>query len=188
MGGDYYTSPIEFLINTLGGLYVAAVMLRFLFQLSRADFYNPISQFIVKITNPLLVPLRRVIPSVGGIDTASLVLLMLLQMAIFAIVLLLRGGIPTPGVLLIAALIELLQLLINIYFWAILIQAILSWVQPGQYNPASSLLFQLTSPLLAPARRLLPPISGLDLSPLIVIMGLKLAEMILLPPLARLMM
>lgn len=188
MGGDYFASPIEFLVTTFGGLYVAAVMLRLLFQLARADFYNPISQFIVKITSPLLVPLRRVIPAIGGFDSASVVLMLLLQMAIFAIVLVLRGGVPTPGVLLIASLIELLQLVINIYFWAIVIQAILSWVQPGQYNPAASLLFQLTAPLLAPARRLLPPMSGLDLSPILVIVGLKLAEMLLLPPLTRLMM
>lgn len=113
MGGDYFASPIEFLVTTFGGLYVAAVMLRLLFQLARADFYNPISQFIVKITSPLLVPLRRVIPAIGGFDSASVVLMLLLQMAIFAIVLLLRGGIPTPGVLLIASLIELLQLVIT---------------------------------------------------------------------------
>lgn len=188
MGNDYYTSPVEFLVTTLGGLYIAAVMLRFLFQLVRADFYNPISQFLVKITSPLLVPLRRVIPGFGGIDVASIVLMLLLQMLVFALVVVLRGATPTPLFLLGLAVVELLQVAVNIFFWAIILQAILSWVQPGQHNPGTMLLHQLTAPLLNPARRLLPPISGLDLSPILVVIGLKLLEMILLPPLQRLLM
>ena len=183
MGSSYFTNPLEFLINTLIGLFITAVMLRFLLAMVRADFYNPLTQILVKLTNPALKPLRRIIPGFGGIDIASLLLMLALQMLALMLVTLLRGVSLHPLGLLLWAIAELLSLLFNIYMFSILIQVILSWINPGSYNPAVSLIYSINEPLLAPARRLIPPLSGLDLSPMVVLLGLQLAKMLLLPPL-----
>ena len=178
----YLTSPVEFLISTLAGLYILVVMLRFLLQWVRADFYNPVSQFIVKVTNPPLKPLRRVIPGIAGLDMASVVLMLLLQFATLALIAWIRGAGFVPGVLFALSISELLNLAINVFIFSVLIQVILSWINPGTYNPVSALLYSLTEPLLRPARRLIPPISGLDLSPIAVLIGLQLLKMLLIPP------
>lgn len=185
MGGSYLSNPLVFLIQTLFGAYIAVVMLRFLLQWLRADFYNPLSQFIVKVTTPALRPLRRIIPGYGGVDFASIVLMWLLQALELSLVLLVSGAGLHAGVLL-WAIPQLIALLINVFLVAIFIQVILSWVNPGAYNPAAALLHSLTEPLLGPARRLIPPIGGLDLSPMLVIIGLYLLQMLLLPPLQML--
>lgn len=181
MDSTYLTNPAVFLVQTLFGLYILVVMLRFLLQVTRADFYNPISQFVVKVTAPPLRVLRRFIPGVGGIDLASLVLAWLLKTLELMLVLLILGA----GTSLLAAFLwaipELVDLLFNVFLFAILIQVILSWVNPGGYNPAASLLYHFTEPLLGPARRLLPPIGGLDLSPMLVMIGLYLLKMLLIP-------
>lgn len=183
MPNSYLLTPIEFIITTLFSLYIMVVMVRFLLQLVRADFYNPVSQFVVKLTTPALRPLRRIIPGWGGIDFAALVLMLALQLLSLALVLLLRGhGVPLVT-LLFWSLAELIALALNIYIGAILIQVIISWVNPGAYNPVLSLLYNLTAPLLRPARRLLPPLSGFDLSPLLVLLALQVAKMLILPPL-----
>jgi YggT family protein len=183
MGSSYFTNPLEFLIGTLIGLFITAVMLRFLLAMVRADFYNPLTQILVKLTNPALKPLRRLIPGFGGIDIASLLLMLTLQMLALALITLLRGAALHPFGLLLWSIAELLGLLLNIYMFSILIQVVLSWVNPNAYNPAVSLLYSINEPLLAPARRLIPPLSGLDLSPVVVLLGLQLAKMLLLPPL-----
>jgi len=185
----YLSSPLEFLITTLFSLYILVVMLRFLFQLTRADFYNPISQFVVKATNPPLRVLRRIIPGVGGIDFASIVLMLVLQFVSLAVVVLLRGA--SPGSLGILSLLlwsveELVKLAFNVFIFSILIQAVLSWVNPGTYNPVNNLLYSLNEPLLRPVRRLIPPMGGLDLSPLAVIIGLQVLKMLVIPPLMHL--
>jgi YggT family protein len=186
MSGSYLLNPLEFIINTLFGLYILVVMVRFLLQWVRADFYNPVSQFIVRVTAPVLRPLRRVIPGWGGIDFAAVVLMLLLQLLSLTLILLLRGqGVPLLT-LLFWSLSELVTLAISIYTWAILIQAIISWINPGAYNPVVSLLHALTEPLLRPARRLLPPVSGLDLSPLLVLIALQVLKMLTIPPLMML--
>ena len=183
MGSSYVTNPIEFLINTLFGLYILTVMLRFLLAAVRADFYNPVSQFLVKVTNPPLRPLRRILPSIGKIDTSSLVLMLALQMLSFWLIALLRGGGVTVGALMILSIAELIGLFLNVLLFSIFIQVIVSWISPGTYNPAISLLYSLTEPVLRPCRRLIPPISGLDLSPLVALIGIQLIKMLLLPPL-----
>lgn len=186
MGGNYLTNPLDFLINTLIGLYILAVMLRFLLQWSRADFYNPVSQFLVTITQPALRPLRMIFPTVRGADLAAVALLIILQMLSLGIAYMLRGIPLQLAPLFVLAISELVRLLLNIYLIAIIAQAVLSWVNPGTYNPVIGLLYSLTEPVLRPARRLLPPISGLDLSPLIVVIGIQLLRMLLLPPLQQL--
>jgi YggT family protein len=186
MGSNYVTNPVEFLLNTLFSLYILTVMLRFLLAAVRADFYNPVSQFLVKVTNPPLIPLRRVVPSVGKIDVSALVLMLLLQLAALALLTLLRGGQIAIGPLLILSVAELTSLLLNVFLFAILIQVILSWVNPGAYNPVTSIIYSLTEPVLAPCRRLIPPISGIDLSPLVALIAIQLIKMLLLPPLYQL--
>jgi YggT family protein len=183
MGSTYVTNPIEFLISTLFGLYILALMLRFLLALVHADFYNPISQVLVKVTSPPLRPLRRILPAVGGIDTSSLVLMLALQMTALLLIALLRGSDIGLVALLILSFAELIGLFLNVLLFAILIQVIVSWVNPQGYNPAVSLLYSLTEPVLAPCRRLIPPISGLDLSPLVALIAIQLLKMLLLPPL-----
>jgi YggT family protein len=183
MSGGYLANPIIFLIQTLFGLYILAVLLRFLLQVVRADFYNPISQFLVKATNPPLKVMRRIIPGLGGIDLSSLILAWLLKSIEILLILLVSGGAVNLLAPLLWAIPELVELVINIYLFGILIQVILSWVSPGNYNPAVGLLYSLTSPLLRPAQKLLPPMGGLDLSPMLVMIGLVLLKMLLLPPL-----
>lgn len=183
MGGDYIGNAGVFLIRTLFGLFILVVMLRFLLGLVRADFYNPVSQFLVKVTNPVLVPLRRIIPGLGGIDVAAVLLLVGLQvLELVLVVLVSGGGLQWPG-LLVVSVAELIDLLLKIFLFGILIQVLLSWVNPGAYNPVSALLYQLNEPLLAPARRVLPPISGIDLSPILVMVGLQLLSILLVSPL-----
>ncbi len=175
-----------FLVSTVFGLYILAIMLRLILQIVRADFYNPISQFIVKITNPPLKPLRRFIPGFAGIDMASVLVMLVLQMLEIFIISLMRNF-PAPEILglVIYALMELVSLGFYVFLFSIFILAILSWINPGQYNPISNLLHQVAEPVLRPARRLLPPMSGLDLSPLFAMVGLWLIKLLLLDPLSH---
>lgn len=179
----YLLNPVEFLISTLFQIYILVVMLRFLLQWVRADFYNPVSQFIVKVTNPFLKPLRRIIPGWAGLDIAALVLMLGLQCIALFLILLLRGSGVSLGVLLLLSITELVELAFNVFIFAIIIQAVLSWINPGTYNPVSAILYNLTEPLLRPARRLLPPMHGFDLSPLLVIIALQVIKMLVIPPL-----
>jgi YggT family protein len=185
----YLTTPFEFLITTLFDLYITLVMLRLIMQRVRADFYNPISQFIVKVTNPPLIPLRRLIPGWAGIDIAAIVLMLALQSIAFTLLLLLRGSALGPFVIINLAFAELVSMAFNIFIFAIIIQAIISWVNPaGHYNPVSAILRSITEPLLRPARRYIPPISGIDLSPLAVLMVLQLLKLLIVPLLRGLSM
>ncbi len=168
-----------FLIQTLFGFYLLAVMLRFLLQWVRADFYNPLVQFLVRITNPPLLPLRRIVPGYRGMDLASVVLAFALQFVeVLLVALLLRQSLGVGGLVLLTVM-ELLKLLINIYLWGIIIQVVLSWVNPDPRHPAARVLAQLTAPLLKPAQRLLPPISGVDLSPMLVVVALIFVSLLL---------
>ena len=181
MNSGYLANPLEFLVTTLFSLYILAVMLRFLLGAVRADFYNPVSQFLVRITNPPLLPMRKVIPSLGRYDTASLLLMLLLQFISLSLVVLLRGISVSVVTLLIVAVGELVMLAINVFMFSIVIQVILSWVNPGNYNPVTALLYSITSPIMRPLQRLIPPISGIDLSPLVAIIGLQVLRMLVMP-------
>ena len=181
MSSNYLTTPLEFLITTLFSLYILAVMLRFLLGTVRADFYNPVSQFLVRITNPLLVPMRKVIPSIGKFDTSALLLMLVLQLLSLGVIIMLRGVSVPVLALLLTAIVELLLLAINVFIFTIVIQVILSWVNPGTYNPVNALLHSLTQPLLGPIQRLMPPVSGIDLSPLFALIGLQVLKMLIQP-------
>ncbi len=171
---------LVYLIQTLLSLYLMAMLLRFLLQLVRADFYNPISQFLVKATNPLVLPLRKVIPGYAGLDLASLLLTVVLQLLGIVAILLLNGvGIPPIPLLLVWSVLGVIGLLVNIYFFALLAMIILSWVAPGGNNPAVYLLHQITEPVMAPLRKILPPMGGLDFSPILVFVLINVIQIAL---------
>ncbi|TPV56791.1 YggT family protein [Aestuariibacter sp. GS-14] len=171
-------NAMVFLISTIFNLYLMVVLLRFWLQLSKADFYNPLSQFVVKATHPVIGPMRRIIPSVGSIDVATLILALLVAMGKYlALSLLLGGNINPLGMIIIGAL-SVLKEFLTLVFWVLIMRAILSWVSQGG-SPFEYVLHQLTEPLLSPIRRVLPPMGGMDLSVLVAIIGLKFVEMLL---------
>lgn len=171
-----------YILQTLGSLYLLIVLLRFVLQLVRADFYNPISQFAVKATKPLLNPLRQLIPGFGGLDLASLTLAILVQLVLMALTLLLMGLFEAALLpqLLVWALIGVTSLLIKLFFYALIASVILSWVAPHSHNPGAQLVGQICEPLLAPIRRLLPSLGGLDLSPIFAFIALNLVDMLVI--------
>jgi YggT family protein len=174
-----------YVLQTIGSMYLLIILLRFVLQLVRADFYNPLSQFAVKATQPLLKPLRRIIPSLFGLDMSSLILAIIVQMILMALTLLLAYGITgDPLHLLLWAIIGVTGLFLNIFFYALIISVILSWVAPGSHNPGAQLVNQITEPLLAPLRRILPNLGGLDISPILAFMILKLLDMLVINNLA----
>lgn len=186
MGVNYVTDPIILVIDSIASLYILAVLLRFLLQWCGAAFYNPISQFLVKVTHPPLRLLRRFVPAIGKIDTSSLVLILILQMLANFTILILKGVSIDIGALTILSITDLVSLLINIFIFAIFARAMLSWLNPGAYDSATSILVSLTEPLLNACRRYLPDLGGIDLSPLAVLLFLQLAKMMILPPLHQL--
>lgn len=167
-----------YIIQTLGSLYLLIVLLRFILQLVRADFYNPLSQFIVKATQPLVTPLRRVIPGFAGLDLASLVLAILVQLLLMVITLTLMGYNVGGFILqlLVWSLIGVTSLFLKVFFFALIISVILSWVAPGSYNPGAQLVNQICEPLLAPFRKLLPNLGGLDISPIFAFITINLID------------
>ena len=173
MSGNLLGDTLGFVIQVLVSLYVLVLMLRLLLGWLRADFYNPLSQFIVKVTNPLVVPLRRIVPPIGRMDSATVILMLLVQMLGTALVMWISGRAVHPYGVLAHSLVELVSLGFSVFIFAILIQAILSWVNPGSYNPMTAVLHSITEPVLRPFRGLIPPISGIDLSPLFAILALE---------------
>ncbi|SMG66812.1 YGGT family protein [methanotrophic bacterial endosymbiont of Bathymodiolus sp.] len=186
MGTTYLSDPIIFLLDTVFSFYILAVVLRFLLQWVGGDFYNPISQFLVKITHPPLKILRRYIPAVGKVDTSSVVFIMALQMFSDLITLTLKGIPFSFAALTLLSVSQLISLVINVFVFAVFARALLSWITQGTFNAASNLLYSITEPLLVSCRRVVPDIGGIDLSPLIVLVGLQLAKMLIIPPLQEL--
>jgi YggT family protein len=173
-------SALIFLVKTLADLYLLTFLLRFIMQWVRASYYNPLAQFVLKVTSPLVVPARRVLPSLGGLDTPTLAVLILLEIVVTFVLLRLAGiSLPVP-VLLLYSLLRLIALALWFYTVALFIYVLLSWFGDRGMNPMAALLGELIEPLLRPARRLLPPIGGLDLSALVVILLLQ-AALIALP-------
>ena len=160
-------SAIIYIVETLLSLALFVVLARLLLQLTRADFRNPIAQAIVQLTNPLIVPLRRVLPPIGKVDTASVVAVLLVAAVEVAVLSALRGaGLPDWLTWLDALGLEIAHTLLWTYCYAILIYWLLSFIAPGGYSPLQSVLSSLCEPVLRPFRRIIPPVAGLDLSPL----------------------
>jgi len=183
MRTDYASDTGMFLIDTVIGLYTLVVMLRFLFQLTRADYHNPISQIVVKLSNPPLVRLRRVVPSLPGIDTAAVVLLLILEMCRIAGINLLSGHSPAIVGLVLLSVGELLKLAIYIIIFSIFIRAMLSWFSGAGYTPVLRLMHTFTEPVLKTFRRLLPVTGGLDFSPIAVFIVFMVVLKIVVQPL-----
>ena len=170
-----------YILQTLGSLYLLIVLLRFILQLVRANFYNPLCQFIVRATQPLLKPLRKIIPGFGGLDLASLVLAIVLQFILIALTLLLTYGIvANPIQMLIWSMIGITALFLKVFFFALIVSVILSWVAQGSHNPGVELVNQICEPVLAPIRRILPNLGGLDISPIFAFLALKLLDMLVI--------
>lgn len=178
----YVGNASTFLVSTLFGIYILIVMLRFLLQIVRADFYNPVSQFIVKATDAPLRPMRRHLPSVLGIDTSSILLMLVLKFTELWLVHQILGAPSAPAGLTVLCIANLLSLAVQVFMFAIIIQVVISWINPGVYNPITVLLHSLTEPLLGPARRLIPATAGLDLSPMAVIIALVMVSMLIVAP------
>ena len=160
-------SAIIFIVDTLLRLALFVVLARLLLQWARADFRNPICQAVVRITNPLILPLRRVLPPVGKVDSASVVAVILVALAYVAIISALAGeGWPNPLVWTRSVVLVIVRTMLETYFWAIFIYALLSLIAPGGYSPLQSVLASLCEPLLRPFRRIIPALAGIDLSPL----------------------
>jgi YggT family protein len=173
------SGAVIYLISTLTDLYVAAILLRLLLQWVRADFYNPLSQFLVKITNPVLVPARRIIPSVGKLDTASVVVMLLLELAQLAIISVLNPSGFGVQFLLLFAIKKLIFTLLMTYFVLIIARVIISWIANQSRHPLIPLIYQLTEPVLRPISRLIPPLGGIDLSPLFALIALRFLLLLL---------
>jgi len=186
MSGNYVTDPVGFLVEILFGLLILAIMLRFLLQFLQANPYNQISQTLVRLTQPVLAPIRRVVPTGKRIDTASILAMLILQFIALSLLMMIAGRGLNPAFLLVLSLSELINLLLNVFLFAVIIRVILSWVNPGAHHPGIELLDNITEPVMAPARRLIPSMGGLDLSPIAVIIGISLLKMLLLPPLRQL--
>lgn len=173
------TRGLIYLISTVTDLYITAILLRLLLQWVRADFYNPLSQFLIKVTNPVLVPARRIIPSIGKLDTASVVIMLLLEIAQLAIITQLTQVDFGLQFLLLFALRKLLVTLLMTYFVLIIVRVLLSWVANQSRHPLIPLIYQLTEPVLKPFSKLIPPIGGIDLSPMIVLITLRFLLLLL---------
>jgi len=170
------TNVSYFLVDTLFSLYLIVVVVRFLLGWTRADFYNPISQFVVAATNPLILPLRRILPPIGKIDTASVVAMIGLKVVQVSLLLLIKGGQPSVLAILGYAMIQLIVLIIYVLMFAIIILAVMSWVNPQAYagnNPLVSVLNSLTRPVLEPISRIIPRMGMFDLSPLVALLLLQ---------------
>lgn len=177
-------NALIFLVETLFNLYILILMLRIILQWVGAHFYNPVSQFVIKLTNPAVKPLRKLLPPFKGIDLASLIILVALEFIKLLLIIWLKIGI-FAGILglIVMAFGDILDVILDIFFYAILISALLSWINPRQYNPITEVLHLITEPLLRPARHFIPPIAGFDISPIPVLIILQLCTIIIAAPL-----
>ena len=171
-----------FLVNTLFDLYIFVLMVRILLVAVHADFFNPLSQFIIKLTKGLIVPLRRIIPNFKNIELASVVVILILECVKFYLLGIISDStINFAGVLVLASA-DALKTLVNLIFYAILLQAIMSWINQG-YSSISAILAKITAPIMRPFRRTIPPIGGIDVSPIAVMVVLQLIIILLIGPL-----
>ena len=167
------TSAFAFLVETLIHLYLVVILLRVLLEAARADFYNPIVQLLVRLTDPVMQPLARVLPSKGRVNVSGIVVLYIIQFIGLVILMLISGRSPDPLVLALLTVMRLVRMLLVLYMILIIVGVILSWVGQGARHPIVPLIYQLTDPVLAPIRRFLPNLGGLDLSPLVALIGIQ---------------
>lgn len=175
------TAALVFIVNAIAQLYLFVLLLRLLLPWLGADFRNPIAQAILKVTSPVVVPLRRIIPPVGRIDTATILVAFIVQYITIVVLLMIMGilELATFASIAITTVVNLLILVLNLFVFAIIIRVILSWISPGGYNPAIAIIHSLTDRILLPFRRIIPPLGGLDLSPLFAIILLSALRIVI---------
>jgi YggT family protein len=166
-------SAFSFLIETAVHLYLVVILLRILLEAVRADFSNPIVQVLLRLTDPLVKPLSKVIPNIGRVNVSAVVVLYLVQLIGLIVLVILSGRTLDPVLIALLALMRLVRMLLVFYMIMILIGVILSWVGQGVRHPLIPLVYQLVDPVLAPIRRVLPDLGGFDLSPLVAIIGIQ---------------
>lgn len=172
-------SSVQFLIDFAFNTYLMVVLLRLWLQFARADFYNPFSQFVVKVTHPFVGPMRRVLPSIGRLDTATLVLAIIVAgLKVVILNLVLGGGGVDILSLAIVSLVIVLKEALTLLMYVLILRAIMSWISQGQ-NPMELVLSQLTEPMLSPIRKRMPDMGGLDLSVMVVIVALLFIQKLL---------
>lgn len=187
MNGNF-AEAIHLIISTLGGLFLAAVVLRFLLQAARADFYNPVCQALVKVTSPVLNPLRKVIPGYRGLDFASLTLALVVSCLITSILLAVNGYSPLQqgiGNIIGWSFVGLASFVLDIYFWGLLISIIASWIAPYSGHPILLLIHQLLEPIQSRFRRIIPPLGGLDFSPIFIFLAIRVIDIMVVGSLAQ---
>jgi len=161
-------NPFAQLVDVLVGLYIMVVLLRFFLQYFRADFYNPLSQFVVKATDPLVKPLRKIIPGLGGIDLSTLILAYLIVLAKLYFLFAISGQLSFNIIFIVfLAVVELMESILGLFMYMIFIRIILSWISPGGHNPTLAVIAQISEPVISIFRRILPPMSGFDFAPML---------------------
>jgi len=184
MSGGYFAQAIIFLVKLFFDIYILALILRYLLTIVRVDSLNPLSTLIMKVTNPLLKPLRRTIPGYFGIDWASIISLFLVQaIEIILVALIITGGIPAFSGLTMLTIAYLLRTILYIYLFIIIIQVIISWINPNAYNPITTIMHQISEPILKPIRQFIPSSGGLDFSPLVALIIINLLMILIISPL-----
>lgn len=163
---------LHYIIDALTSLYILLLLLRLVFPFVRVNFRNVLAQGIMRMTTPPVVPLRRIIPPIGRVDTATLVVALAIQSAAVMLIVTLYGMPLVPWAVALATAIKLVVLFIHLFAFAIIIRVILGWVAPQQHNPATEIVGSLSEPVLAPLRRVIPSVGGMDISPIFVIIGL----------------
>lgn len=172
-------SALIFIINTLAQLYLLVVLLRFWLPWLGADFRNPVAQAILRLTSPLVNPVRRFIPPIGRVDTATVIIAFGIQYLTILVILAISGVAAGIGAISLTTVVDLAFLSVRLFVFAIFIRIILSWFAPHTVNPATAILATITEPVLRPFRRLVPALGGLDISPIFAIILLMALSIVL---------
>lgn len=181
---DTMRRALMFLIDTLFNLYLFILVVRLVLAWVRSDYFNPVTQFVVKMTDIFVRPLRRIFPNIKNLETATLVLILVIEMVKFFLITFISYGFPNLLGLPILASADLLYLILQTFTYAIILQAILSFVQPA--SPLLHVLYRFSSPIMRPIQRLVPPVGGIDLSPIPALIILQLMGIVLVTPLMAL--
>jgi len=173
-------SGLVFLINVIFGLFLTILVIRLILVYVKANYFDPITQFIAKLTDFIVKPLRKVIPNIGNVELANLIIVLILEIIKFSLLISLLFGMPNIFSVLILSIGDALHLIIEVFFYAILFHVVLTWLQPG--SSLSRLLYQFTAPIMQPFHRIIPPIAGVDISPIFALITLQLLNIILVNP------
>jgi len=184
MPEGYLSNPLMLIINSLVGAYIFVLILRVLLQYTGADSRNPVSSFIIKATQVPLKVLKPIFPTLKGFNLSAIALMLVLQMLLGFLAM---SGQPNVWVILIWSLTELISTIINVFIYSIFATVILSWINPGAHNPVVTLLYKITEPVMQPFQRIIPPMGGMDFSPIAALLALQVLKMLLIPPLFALM-